>query len=200
LTCLVVPYHPPGNLRRYIAQHRPSLKPHSQMQIIHDVASGLEFLHQRGIQHMNLHSENILISLEAIAVLTDFGRPNNRAEVGMPPKKTAEQERIRSLATVFLAPEVLASNQYSSQSEVYALGMVMFELLTSKVAFEKDLNQPGLSNRIMFGRKDEIPADIKGSPGAAYEVLIKDCWELDPAKRPHLSQVKFRLEQLMDEC
>ncbi|KAF9906510.1 hypothetical protein EC991_000517 [Linnemannia zychae] len=200
LTCLVVPYHPLGNLRRYIANQRPNLKPHSQMQIVHDIASGLEFLHQRGIQHMNLHSENILISLEGIAVLTDFGRPNTRPEVGMPPKSTAEQERIRSLATVFMAPEVLASNQYSSQSEVYALGMVMFELLTSKVAFEKDLSQPGLSNRIMFGRKDEIPANIKGSPGEAYETLIKDCWELDPAKRPHLSQVKFRLEQLMDEC
>lgn len=148
---------------------------------------------------MNLHSANVLITMQGMAVLTDFGRPNNRAEVGMPPKP-AEQERIRSLATVFLAPEVLASNQYSSQSEVYALGMVMFELLTGKVAFEKDLSQPGLSNRIMFGRKDDIPANIKGSPGTAYETLIKDCWELVPAKRPHLSQVKFRLEQLMDEC
>ncbi|KAH7045412.1 kinase-like domain-containing protein, partial [Linnemannia elongata] len=97
------------------------------MQIIHDIASGLEYLHQRGIQHMNLHSANVLITMQGMAVLTDFGRPNNRAEVGMPPKPP-EQERIRSLATVFLAPEVLASNQYSSQSEVYALGMVMFEL------------------------------------------------------------------------
>ncbi|OAQ29527.1 kinase-like protein, partial [Linnemannia elongata AG-77] len=162
---------------------------------IHDIASGLEYLHQRGIQHMNLHSANVLITMQGMAVLTDFGRPNNRAEVGMPPKPP-EQERIRSLATVFLAPEVLASNQYSSQSEVYALGMVMFELLTGKVAFDKDLSQPGLSNRIMFGRKDDIPANIKGSPGTAYETLIKDCWELVPAKRPHLSQVKFRLEQL----
>ncbi|KAF8942659.1 hypothetical protein BGZ47_006284 [Haplosporangium gracile] len=198
-TCLVVPYHPLGNLRQYIADQRPNLKPLSQMQIIHDIASGLEYLHQRGVQHMNLHSANVLISMQGMAILTDFGRPNNRAEVGMPPKP-AEQERIRSLATVFLAPEVLASNQYSSQSEVYALGMVMFEVLTGKVAFEKDLSQPGLSNRIMFGRKDEIPANIKGSPGTAYETLIMDCWELVPTKRPHLSQVKFRLEQLMDEC
>ncbi|KAF9292736.1 hypothetical protein BGZ88_006168 [Linnemannia elongata] len=198
-TYLVVPYHPLGNLRQYIADQRPNLKPLSQMQIIHDIASGLEYLHQRGIQHMNLHSANVLITMQGMAVLTDFGRPNNRAEVGMPPKPP-EQERIRSLATVFLAPEVLASNQYSSQSEVYALGMVMFELLTGKVAFDKDLSQPGLSNRIMFGRKDDIPANIKGSPGTAYESLIKDCWELVPAKRPHLSQVKFRLEQLMDEC
>ncbi|KAF9146708.1 hypothetical protein BGX30_010770 [Mortierella sp. GBA39] len=198
-TYLVVPYHPLGNLRQYIADQRPNLKPLSQMQIIHDIASGLEYLHQRGVQHMNLHSANVLITMQGMAVLTDFGRPNNRAEVGMPPKP-AEQERVRSLATVFLAPEVLASNQYSSQSEVYALGMVMFELLTGKVAFEKDLSQPGLSNRIMFGRKDDIPTNIKGSPGTTYETLIKDCWELVPAKRPHLSQVKFRLEQLMNEC
>ncbi|KAF9928401.1 hypothetical protein FBU30_002399 [Linnemannia zychae] len=200
LTCIVLPYHPLGNLRQYIADQRSNLKPLSQMQIIHDIASGLEFLHQRGIQHMNLHSANVLISLQGMAILTDFGRPNNRVEVGMPPKPTAEQERVRSLAAVFLAPEVLASNQYSSQSEVYALGMVMFELLTGRVAFHKDLDQPGLSNRIMFGRKDEIPANIKGSPGADYEALIKDCWELDPVKRPHLSQVKSRLEQLMNEC
>ncbi|KAI7817257.1 kinase-like domain-containing protein, partial [Gamsiella multidivaricata] len=125
-----------GNLRRYIAEQRANLNALQQMQIIHDIASGLEFLHQRGMQHMNLHSANVLISLQGMAILTDFGRANNRAEVGMPPKPTAELERIRSLTVVFLAPEVLASNSYSSRSEVYALGMVMFELLTGKVAFE----------------------------------------------------------------
>ncbi|KAI1311270.1 hypothetical protein EDD11_003516 [Mortierella claussenii] len=200
LTCLVVPYHPLGNLRRYIADQRANLTALQQMQIIHDIASGLEFLHQRGIQHLNLHTANVLISLQGMAVLTDIGRVNNRAEVGMPPKPTAELERIRSLAAVFLAPEVLASNSYSSRSEVYALGMIMFELLTGRVAFEKDLSQPGLSTRIMFGRQDEIPANLKASPGPAYEALIKDCWKLNPAERPHLSGLKSRLEQLMAEC
>ncbi|KAG0365394.1 hypothetical protein BGZ54_006557 [Gamsiella multidivaricata] len=199
LTCLVVPYHPLGNLRRYIAEQRANLNALQQMQIIHDIASGLEFLHQRGMQHMNLHSANVLISLQGMAILTDFGRANNRAEVGMPPKPTAELERIRSLTVVFLAPEVLASNSYSSRSEVYALGMVMFELLTGKVAFEKDLSQPGLSTRIMFGRQEEIPTNIKDSPGPAYEALIKDCWKLNPGDRPHLSELKNRLERLMTE-
>ncbi|KAF8983319.1 hypothetical protein BGZ46_010517 [Entomortierella lignicola] len=199
LACLVVPYHPLGNLRRYIAEQRENLSALQQMQIIHDIVSGLEVLHQRGIHHMNLHSANILISMQGIAVLTDFGRANNRAEVGMPPKPTAEQERARSLAVVFLAPEVLASNSYSNRSEVYALGMVMYELLTGKVAFEKDLNQPGLSNRVMFGKQDEIPPNLKGSPGPAYEALIKECWKLNPGDRPHLLVIKSRLEQLMAE-
>ncbi|KAK3812266.1 MAG: kinase-like domain-containing protein, partial [Benniella sp.] len=125
-----------GNLRRYIADQRSNLTPLQQMQIIHDIASGLEFLHQRGIQHMNLHSANILISLQGVAILTDVGRVNTRAEVGMPPKPTAELERIRSLAVVFMAPEFLASNSYTHRSEVYSLGMIMFELLTGRVAFE----------------------------------------------------------------
>ncbi|ORZ27156.1 kinase-like domain-containing protein, partial [Lobosporangium transversale] len=184
LTCLVVPYHPLGNLRRYIADQRANLTAIQQMQLIHDIASGLEFLHQRGIHHLNLHSANVLITLQGMAILTDVGRANNRAEVGMPPKPTVEQERVRSLAVVFLAPEILASNSYSSRSDVYALGMVMFELLTGRVAFEKDLDRPGLSTKVMFGRQDEIPANIKGSPGPAYEALIKDCWKLNPAERP----------------
>ncbi|KAF9915900.1 hypothetical protein BX616_005098 [Lobosporangium transversale] len=200
LTCLVVPYHPLGNLRRYIADQRANLTAIQQMQLIHDIASGLEFLHQRGIHHLNLHSANVLITLQGMAILTDVGRANNRAEVGMPPKPTVEQERVRSLAVVFLAPEILASNSYSSRSDVYALGMVMFELLTGRVAFEKDLDRPGLSTKVMFGRQDEIPANIKGSPGPAYEALIKDCWKLNPAERPHLSGLKNRLEQLMAEC
>ncbi|KAG0006351.1 hypothetical protein BGZ65_008591, partial [Modicella reniformis] len=157
LTCLVVPYHPLGNLRRYIADQRVNLNPLQQLQIIHDIASGLELLHQRGAQHLNLHSANVLISLQGMAILTDIGRVNNRAEVGMAPKPTAELERIRSLAVVFLAPEVLASNSFSSRSEVYALGMIMFELLTGRVAFEKDLGQPGLSTRVMFGRQEQMP-------------------------------------------
>ncbi|KAF9355628.1 hypothetical protein BGX26_006318 [Mortierella sp. AD094] len=199
LACLIVPYHPLGNLRRYIAEQRENLNALQQMQIIHDIVSGLEVLHQRGIHHMNLHSANILVSMQGIAILTDFGRANNRAEVGMPPKPTAEQERVRSLAVVFMAPEVLVSNSYSNRSDIYALGMVMFELLTGRVAFEKDLNQPGLSNRIMFGKQDEIPPNLKGSPGPAYETLIKECWKLSPGERPHLLGLKGRLERLMTE-
>ncbi|GJJ73080.1 hypothetical protein EMPS_05438 [Entomortierella parvispora] len=199
LTCLVMPYHPLGNLRQYIKDQRSNLNALQQMQIIHDIASGLEFLHQRGTQHMNLHSANVLISLQGVALLTDFGRANNRAEVGMPPKPTAAEERVRSLAAVFLAPEVLASNSYSNRSDVYALGMIMFELLTGRVAFENDLNLPGLSTRIMFGRQDTIPLHIKANPGPSYESLIKDCWKLNPSDRPHLNEVKSRLEKLMTE-
>ncbi|KAG0293039.1 hypothetical protein BGZ98_002361 [Dissophora globulifera] len=197
LTCLIVPYHPLGNLRRYIEDHRVNLTAIQQLQIVHDIASGLEFLHQRGIQHMNLHSANVLISMQGMAILTDFGKANTRAEVGMPPKPTAELEAIRSLAVVFMAPEVLASNSHSSRSEVYALGMIMFELLTGRVAFGKDLGQPGLANRVMFGRQEEIPANIIGSPGPEYEALIKDCWKLNPGDRPHLSGLKSRLEKMM---
>ncbi|KAF9405232.1 hypothetical protein BGZ94_003685, partial [Podila epigama] len=171
-----------------------------QMQIIHDIACGLEFLHQCGIQHLNLHSANVLIGMHGIAILTDFGRPNNRAEVGQPPKPTVELERIRSLATVFMAPEVLVSGSYSTLSEVYALGMVMFELLTGRVAFEKDLGIPGLSTKIMFGRQETIPSNIHSSPGPVYEALIAQCWKLKPQDRPHLSELKHRLEQLMAEC
>ncbi|KAG0034556.1 hypothetical protein BGZ82_005714, partial [Podila clonocystis] len=200
LTCLVVPFHPLGNLRQYIADHRESLSALQQMQIIHDIASGLEFLHQRGIQHLNLHTANILISMDGMAILTDFGRKNTRAEVGKPPKPTVELERVRSLATVFMAPEVLASGSYSSLSEVYALGMVMFELLTGHVAFEKELGNPGLSTKIMFGRQDVIPPNIVSSPGPAYEALILNCWKLKPRERPHLSELKHQLEQLMAEC
>lgn len=200
LTCLMVPFHPLGNLRQYIADHRAKLSALQQMQIIHDIASGLEFLHQRGIHHMNLHTANVLVSMDGMAILTDFGRPNVRAEVGQPPKPTVELERVRSLATVFMAPEVLASGAYSSLSEVYALGMVMFELLTGHVAFERELGNPGLSTRIMFGRQDAIPPNITSSPGPAYEALILNCWKLKPRERPHLSELKHQLEQLMAEC
>ncbi|KAF9974400.1 hypothetical protein BGZ73_002198 [Actinomortierella ambigua] len=191
LTCLATEYHPIGCLRQYIAGYRSQLSALHQMQIIHDIISGLECLHQRGTLHMNLHSANVLISQDGIALLTDFGKPNNRAEVGMPPKPTLEQERVRSMAVVFTAPEILASNSFSNLSEVYALGMIMFELLTGKVAFEADLGSPSLASRIMFG--------IVGSPGPAYETLIKDCWTLEPEKRPHLSVVKARLEEMMEQ-
>lgn len=170
------------------------------MQIIHDIASGLEFLHQRGIHHLNLHTANVLVSMDGMAILTDFGRKNTRAEVGKPPKPTVELERVRSLATVFMAPEVLASGSYSSLSEVYALGMVMFELLTGHVAFERELGNPGLSTKIMFGRQDVIPPNIASSPGPVYEALILNCWKLKPRERPHLSELKHQLEQLMAEC
>lgn len=196
----MVPFHPLGNLRQYIADHRANLSALQQMQIIHDIASGLEFLHQRGIHHLNLHTANVLVSMDGMAILTDFGRPNTRAEVGQPPKPTVELERVRSLATVFMAPEVLASGSYSSLSEVYALGMIMFELLTGHVAFDRELGNPGLSTRIMFGRQDAIPPNITSSPGPAYEALILNCWKLKPRERPHLSELKHQLEQLMAEC
>lgn len=180
--CIVMEYCARGSLQSYLAKNK--LSDSRQHRIVKDIAMGLTYLHSKNILHRDLKSANVLLDKQGQAKITDFGlSKTDRATI-----KTAENE---SAALAWLAPEVLTGTRedYSSASDVFSFGMVMWEVLTGQSPQDptpgKDLSDyANRAEREHLGLLDPF-----------YQELIRLCWSVNPSKRPSMEAVLERLCQ-----
>lgn len=100
--------------------------------IIGQVASALDYAHRQGVIHRDVKPSNILMSDDNVAVLTDFGIAKIVAD-------TVQTTEGAILGTpTYMAPEQATSKKVLPQTDVYSLGIVLYEMVTGKVPFEGD--------------------------------------------------------------
>ena len=93
-------------------------------------AEALSHSHARGILHRDVTSRNIILRREGSAVLVDFG-------LALPPKHTRLTAAGAIMGTLaYLAPEVIRGQRDDSRSDLYGLGVVLYEMLTGSLPFE----------------------------------------------------------------
>ncbi len=153
--CLVMEYLPGGDLYQLLHPKKSEVLSPSQplslsqcYRLASDMAIGLSYLHQQGILHRDLKSLNVLLWREYHgewrAKLSDFGL------------STLKRSLLRGEGVVgswpWLAPEIMmgtdteAEDQYSKATDVYGLGMLLYELATGKVPFFDLPNKPAKPN------------------------------------------------------
>ncbi|KAF7828167.1 putative serine/threonine-protein kinase [Senna tora] len=157
------------------------------------IARGMEYLHSRNMYHGNLNPCNIMLKAR-------------NSQEGYFQVKVAgfggfmDQQEETNPSHIWLAPEVLteleqkgknnalckSNARYSEKADVYSFGMICFELLTGKVPFEDIYRNGDGSNRnIKAGERPLFPY-----PSPKYLVsLIKKCWQTDPNLRPSFSSI-----------
>lgn len=125
---LEMEYVPGGTLRQLVRDEGP-LPPLRATHLVQRIAEGLAGAHRRGIVHRDLKSENVMLTLAGVPKISDFGLAKRI--------RTDEPRQPRSLAGTpsFMAPELFAGEPASPASDVYALGVIYFELLTGKVPY-----------------------------------------------------------------
>jgi serine/threonine-protein kinase len=106
------------------------------VQIARQICAGLAAAHEKGILHRDLKPANIMIDGRGRARITDFGLAGSIADGGEAGAGTP----------AYMAPEQLAGKPTSVRSDLYALGLVLYELFTGKRAFD-DFNHGNISNR-----------------------------------------------------
>lgn len=180
--CLVTEYMENNTLNDYLTAMDCDID--RKVALALDIAKGLIYLHTRDILHRDLRPENILINDHGVAKLTDFGLSKT-----LDKKVGTIDERSRDIA--WAAPEVLGVKAIHTQaSEVYAYGMILWFLFTQKRPFQV-IPAEKLVEYKKEGHAEKIPQDI---PQDIAE-LIKQCWSLEPSKRPSLGVVIERLLQ-----
>ncbi|KAF5362327.1 hypothetical protein D9756_002589 [Leucocoprinus leucothites] len=124
--CLVSPFMKNGNLHDY----GPRLSQKSRIPLILDVINGLHYLHGLGIVHSDLKGENVLISNEGRAMITDFGTTQIT---------TATVTTTASLVPTtlrFAAPEVvLTSGPPTKERDIWSFGCLCYEILSREVPY-----------------------------------------------------------------
>ena len=88
----------------------------------------------------------------------------------------------------YLAPEVLSKKPYTKESDIYSLGMIMWEFTTGKKPFHDRPHNHLLITDILNGLRPQITDDTP----EFYAELMKRCWDHDPENRPNCSR-NFRL-------
>jgi hypothetical protein len=142
------------------------------IEVARQICAGLAAAHERGVLHRDLKPANIMIDGEGHVRITDFGLAAIAGSVG----------DIRAGTPAYMAPEQLAGRDASAKSDIYALGLVLFELFTGKRAFEaRTLNE---LLRLHESRNVVSPSSVIRDLNPAIERAIVRCLEPEPAERP----------------
>ena len=112
-----------------------------------EIARALGAAHERGIVHRDIKPQNVLVDPEGSAKVTDFGIARSLEEEGL----TADGRVLGT--TDYVSPEQALGHPVSGQSDIYSLGIVLFEMLTGDVPFHGD-NQVAVAMRHV---REEIP-------------------------------------------
>lgn len=110
---------------------RQGLKPAQILKVTRDIASALDFAHKKGYVHRDVKPDNILFRDDGSAVLTDFGiaRPT------MPDVSMTQVGKVIGTPK-YMSPEQVKGEAIEASSDLYALGIVLYEMLTGKVPFD----------------------------------------------------------------
>jgi len=148
------------------------------IQLASEVASALAYAHDAGVVHRDIKPENILLSRQGGALVADFGIA--KALV----RDEALTETGLALGTpAYMAPEqILGERPVRPQADVYALGVVLYEMLCGTRPFADSVPAAMLAKRLTDGaplvsvQRPEVPS--------AVAMLVRDTLEVDPARRP----------------
>ncbi len=144
------------------------------LQISRQLCVGLAAAHEQGILHRDLKPANVMIDGRGRARITDFGLATLAG--------TARADEVGAGTPLYMAPEQRAGKDVTARSDLYSLGLVLYELFTGERAF--NAATPGEMARL---QKESTPTSpslhVEGLDPAVERVILR-CLEKEPADRP----------------
>ncbi|GAA1814519.1 Stk1 family PASTA domain-containing Ser/Thr kinase [Actinomadura chokoriensis] len=172
---LVMEYVAGRTLRDTLAE-RGRLGPRAALEVVQPVLAALGAAHRAGLVHRDVKPENVLITEDGQVKVADFGLA--RAETASKMTKTG-----MIIGTVgYLAPEQVLSGNADVRSDVYAAGIMLFELLTGQLPHQADTPLAVAYKHV----NEAVPPPSHLVPGIPQRVddLVTDATSHDPARRP----------------
>jgi serine/threonine-protein kinase len=143
------------------------------LDVARQLCAGLAAIHDCGVLHRDLKPANVMLDGHGRVRITDFG-------VARPAGDVAPGELAGTL--VYMAPELFEGRPYSAQSDLFALGLVLYEACTGTRAFDA-ANLAELREKHTRS-SPTTPSQVQADVDAALERAIVRCLEKDPVRRP----------------
>jgi serine/threonine-protein kinase len=180
-----------GTLRELLAERGP-MPPHAVAAVLRPVLGGLAVAHRHGLIHRDVKPENVLISDAGEVKIADFGLVRAVAEAGI----TSDSVILGTAA--YLSPEQVSSGSAGPRSDVYAVGILIYEMLTGLTPFRGDT-----ALAVAYRRMDnDVPPPgsvIAGVP-PQFDELVLCATARDPADRYADAQdMSAELDAIVDE-
>jgi len=160
-----------GSLLRRIGR-LPSDK---ALEIARKICAGVAAAHDKGVLHRDLKPANIMLNSQGEVVIMDFGLADLAEHI--------PHEQVRYGTPAYMAPEQLSGKEVTAKSDIYALGLVLYEIFTGKRAFQADTLAEIVRTRAESPSPTN-PSTLVRDLDPGVERVIVRCLEPDPAMRP----------------
>ncbi|MCT7660193.1 protein kinase domain-containing protein [Mycobacterium deserti] len=163
-----------GTLRELLRERGP-MPPHAVAAVLSPLLGGLAVAHRAGLVHRDVKPENVLISDDGDVKIADFGLVRAVADA----KITSTSVILGTAA--YLSPEQVSTGDAGPRSDVYAVGVLAFELLTGATPFTGDTTLA-----VAYQRMDNdvpAPSTLIGGVPAQFDELVLTATARDPADR-----------------
>jgi predicted Ser/Thr protein kinase len=158
-----------GSLLRRIGR----LPPDKAVEIARQICAGLAAAHAKGVLHRDLKPANIMLDGRGQVVVTDFGLAGVADDIRGP--------EVRSGTPAYMAPEQIEGREVTMLSDIYALGLVLYEIFTGKRAFAE---KPAEVLHALSDRTPGRPSSVVKDLDPIVEKVILRCLEVNPSSRP----------------
>jgi len=162
----------------------------NKLDLVKDVADGLQYLHSQNVIHGDLHCKNVLVDDTGHATLTDFGRAKVIGAVGY-------DTPILAGYAPYMAPELFPQSDvnidqlFSQKSDVYAFGMLCFEVFTGEEPFacHKVRLDWQVVPLIRQGKRPLCTPRVQRHISQGMWGVMEACWNSAPGDRPSAEQI-----------
>jgi len=185
------------SLKQMLDKERPNLA--AALDWIAQVADGLGYCHEHGYVHRDVKPQNMVIGDDGRPVMIDFAlsTPTDNSAIGYLIRKLKQRRRPGTWS--YMSPEQIRQQRVTAQSDVYGLGVTLFEVVTGRLPYtgdspqellEKHVNAPVPSVLIL---REEVPLDL--------DEFIRTMMAKDPLDRPlGMGYVSSKLRALIPAC
>ncbi|CAB4427282.1 unnamed protein product [Rhizophagus irregularis] len=179
---MIVMNHMNVNLREYLQQNHNKLTWKERIQIINSIIDAVNDIHKESSIHRDLHSGNILFfQNDQRFFISDLGfcgpanKPLDSIYGNLP----------------YIAPEVIVNKKYTFASDIYSIGILMWEISSGQPPFINK-HDYDLAIRIINGMR---PKTIPDTP-LEYKELMEQCWDANPTKRPDIITLLSKIRNI----
>ncbi|XP_072035307.1 uncharacterized protein [Amphiura filiformis] len=186
LTIIVTEYASKGSLYEYL-KRRTRLPKAQMLEWARQVSCAVQYLQEENVVHRDIKSSNIVITADDTLKLCDFGIAKRQCNT----EKTNHERGTIS----WMPPEAFVEKLSSKASDIYSLGIVIWELMSCKIPYQGRESLSVLYAVKVHKLRPEIPAHCP----PALKCLLEKCWKENRKKRPGIREVLQTIEGLMEK-
>ena len=139
-----------------------------RLRLFREVCEAVLYAHQHAVIHRDLKPSNILVKGDGSVRLLDFGIAKHLENLGELVDQTITG--LRLMTPAYAAPEQIRGEQVGIQSDVYSLGVVLYELLAGRLPFDLTKRTPAQAEKLLTEQEAERPSDVAERAAASAEM------------------------------